>query len=109
MRNRSVKTIVAGAFFAAALACNAQVLEIRGSTVVEKDVLLPAAAAIKSATGVEIKVLGMGSGRGMTALFEGKTSVGGNQRNTRGSRCVGKEIGRGRGIERHGARQPDVP
>ena len=75
MRNRSVKTIVAGAFFAAALACNAQVLEIRGSTVVEKDVLLPAAAAIKSATGVEIKVLGMGSGRGMTALFEGKTSV----------------------------------
>jgi len=56
-------------------AAYAQSLEISGSTVVVKDTLQPAAAAIKEATGVEVKSLGMGSGRGMVALFEGKTGM----------------------------------
>lgn len=54
---------------------HAQVLEIGGSTVVVKDTLQPAAAAIKESTGVDIKPLGMGSGRGMVALFEGKVAI----------------------------------
>ncbi len=75
MIHRSIKTLTAITCLTTALACHAQFLEIRGSTVVEKDVLLPAAAAIKASTGVEIKVLGMGSGRGMLALCEGKVPV----------------------------------
>ena len=75
MIHTSIKALTAIAFLAAAFTCHAQTLEIRGSTVVEKDVLLPAAAGMKGATGVEIKVLGMGSGRGMLALCEGKVPV----------------------------------
>ena len=62
---------------AASLACgaHAQTLEVGGSTVVIKDTLQPAVAAIKDATGVEVKPLGMGSGRGMVALFEGKVAI----------------------------------
>lgn len=54
---------------------HAQALEIGGSTVVVKDTLQPAVAAIKESTGVEIKPLGMGSGRGMVSLFEGKIAI----------------------------------
>jgi phosphate transport system substrate-binding protein len=54
---------------------HAETLEISGSTVVVKDVVQPAAAALKEATGVDVKPLGMGSGRGMVALFEGKTPM----------------------------------
>jgi phosphate transport system substrate-binding protein len=54
---------------------HAQALEIGGSTVVVKDTLQPAVAAIKESTGVDIKPLGMGSGRGMVSLFEGKIAI----------------------------------
>lgn len=53
----------------------AQTLEVSGSTVVVKDIVGAAAPAIKQATGVEVKTLAMGSGRGMVALFEGKTGM----------------------------------
>lgn len=69
------RTIVTIACLATSVFAGAQSLEIRGSTVVEKDVLLPAAAEIKARTGVELKVIGMSSGRAMVALFEGKTEA----------------------------------
>ena len=53
----------------------AQTLEVSGSTVVVKDIVGAAAPAIKEATGVDVKTLAMGSGRGMVALFEGKTGM----------------------------------
>jgi phosphate transport system substrate-binding protein len=66
---------LAALLLAAGLSAHAETLEISGSTVVVKDTLLPAAAAIKAATGVELKANGMGSGRGMVALFEGKAGM----------------------------------
>jgi phosphate transport system substrate-binding protein len=59
----------------AAVAAQGQVLEISGSTVVVKDTLGPAVAGIREATGIEIKANAMGSGRGMVALFEGKSGM----------------------------------
>ncbi|NHZ89920.1 hypothetical protein F2P45_12980 [Massilia sp. CCM 8733] len=53
----------------------AEVLEISGGTTPQKDVLEPRAAEILKATGVEIKVNGVGTGNGMVALAEGKVSV----------------------------------
>lgn len=53
----------------------AEPLEISGSTVVVKDIVQAAAPAIKEATGVDVKTVAMGSGRGMVALFEGKTGM----------------------------------
>jgi phosphate transport system substrate-binding protein len=71
---RSVFALVLGtAVFCAG--AQAESLEISGSTVVIKDTLQPAVAAIKESTGVEVKPLGMGSGRGMVALFEGKSGM----------------------------------
>ena len=72
---KSNKVFVSVLLLAIACAVQAQPLEISGSTVVVKDTLQPAAAAIKEATGVEIKALGMGSGRGMVSLFEGKAGM----------------------------------
>ncbi len=54
---------------------HAQALEISGSTVVVKDFVQPAAAAIREATGIEVKTVAMGSGRGLIALIEGKTGM----------------------------------
>ncbi len=56
-------------------ALSSETLEISGGTTPQKDVLEPKAAAIKQATGVEIKVNGVGTGNGMLALLEGKVSV----------------------------------
>lgn len=76
---RTFRTRAAGVLAALALATAAQAqiqtLEISGSTVVIKDTLQPAVAAIREATGVEVKALGMGSGRGMVSLFEGKSGM----------------------------------
>ena len=75
MRKTLINHLLFAVCWAAALPAGAQTLDISGSTVVVKDVLLPQAAAIKDATGVDIKAAGMGSGRGMVALFEGKTAA----------------------------------
>lgn len=61
-----------------ALACaaaSAQVLEVSGATTVQKRILEPGAEALKTATGVQLKVLGPGTGKGMLALIEGKVPV----------------------------------
>jgi phosphate transport system substrate-binding protein len=46
-----------------------------GSTTCKKRFLEPGKAALKGATGVEIRVLGVGTGQGMVGLLEGKTAV----------------------------------
>lgn len=53
----------------------AQVLEISGATTVQRRVLEPGADALKAATGVQLKIYGPGTGKGMLALFEGKVPV----------------------------------
>lgn len=47
-------------------------LVISGSTTVQKRVLEPGAARLKEVTGIELKVQGIGTGKGMLALVEGK-------------------------------------
>ena len=75
MRRFPGQPLLAALLLATAFAANAQSLDISGSTVVVKDTLQPSAAAIKEATGIDIKANGMGSGRGMVALIEGKASM----------------------------------
>ncbi|PTT92481.1 hypothetical protein DBR42_01905 [Pelomonas sp. HMWF004] len=65
-------SLVGGLAFAGVTAQAADVLEISGGTTPQKDVLEPKADAIKQATGVEIKVNGVGTGNGLLALIEGK-------------------------------------
>lgn len=48
----------------------AQPLEISGSTTVQKRLIEPHAAAVRAATGIEMKIYGVGSGKGMIALAE---------------------------------------
>ncbi len=60
-------------FFSAA--AHADSVEIWGATVAQKRILEPAASAIKEATGVEIKVLGMNTGKGLLGLAEGKVQL----------------------------------
>ncbi|MBI2569458.1 MAG: substrate-binding domain-containing protein [Candidatus Schekmanbacteria bacterium] len=50
-------------------------LEVWGSTTCQKRFLEPAAEALAKATGVQIKVLGVGTGKGLAALVEGKAVV----------------------------------
>lgn len=60
--------------FSAAFAGHAMAgeLTIAGSTTVQKRVLEPGAAALKAATGIDVKVQGIGTGKGMMALVDGK-------------------------------------
>jgi phosphate transport system substrate-binding protein len=53
----------------------AEVLKISGGTTPQKEVLEPKAAAVLAATGVELKVYGVGTGPGMLALFDGQVPV----------------------------------
>ncbi len=46
-----------------------------GSTTCQKRFLEPGADALKAATGIKIKIYGVGTGKGMLALFEGKTDA----------------------------------
>lgn len=69
---KSKNLIVALVAAAAAFAVQAQEVTIAGSTTVQKRVLEPGAAALKAATGIEVKVQGTGTGKGMISLFEGK-------------------------------------
>jgi phosphate transport system substrate-binding protein len=70
------KLSVIGVLLAAAMgAAQAQTLEVSGATTVQKRILEPGAAALKSATGVELKIYGPGTGKGMLALIDGKVPV----------------------------------
>lgn len=53
----------------------AQTLDIPGSTTVQTRILGPAAPALKAKTGLELKLLPTGSGKGLLLLVEGKASV----------------------------------
>ena len=50
-------------------------LEIAGSTSVQKSIIDPVTAKAKEATGLELKMLGVGSVKGMQMLFEGRVAV----------------------------------
>jgi len=54
---------------------SAEVLEVSGATTVQRRVLEPGAEPLKAATGIELKILGPGTGKGMLALFDGKVPV----------------------------------
>lgn len=54
---------------------SAQEVKVWGSTTCQKRFLEPGAAALEQATGVQVKVLGVGTGKGMLALLDGKTNV----------------------------------
>jgi phosphate transport system substrate-binding protein len=76
-----VKRIRLSQFVAAALAATAigaaqaETLEVSGATTLQKRVLEPGAGALKAATGVELKIYGPGTGKGMLALIDGKVPV----------------------------------
>ena len=50
-------------------------LVISGSTTVQKRIVEPGAARLKEATGIEAKFQGVGTGKGMLALIDGKVTV----------------------------------
>jgi phosphate transport system substrate-binding protein len=54
---------------------SAEVLEVSGATTMQRRVLEPGAEPLKAATGIELKILGPGTGKGMLALFDGKVPV----------------------------------
>jgi phosphate transport system substrate-binding protein len=60
--------------FAAARA-PANPLDIAGSTTVQKTIVEPVSARALAAVGLELKMLGVGTGKGMQMLFEGKVTV----------------------------------
>lgn len=53
----------------------AEEVSLWGSTTCQKRFLEPGAEALEKATGVKIKVYGVGTGKGVLALLEGKTTV----------------------------------
>lgn len=66
------------AALAAMLGCSAAYadpLEIHGSTTVSANLLTPKKAEIEKASGVEMQIVGNGSGRGLADLVEGKVTV----------------------------------
>ncbi len=50
-------------------------LEVSGATTVQKRILEPGAAALAAKTGVELKIYGPGTGKGLLALIDGKVPV----------------------------------
>jgi phosphate transport system substrate-binding protein len=50
-------------------------LEVSGATTVQKRILEPGAAALMAKTGVELKIYGPGTGKGLLALIDGKVPV----------------------------------
>ena len=50
-------------------------LEVSGATTVQKRILEPGAAALTAKTGVELKIYGPGTGKGLLALIDGKVPV----------------------------------
>jgi phosphate transport system substrate-binding protein len=56
-------------------AAGAQVLEVSGATTMQRRVLEPGAEPLKAATGIQLKVYGPGTGKGVLALIDGKVPV----------------------------------
>lgn len=75
MYTRILSSLLLAAVTGFPVAALAETLEISGSTTVQKGVIEPNLGAIKAATGMEVKFAGVGTGKGMVALFEGKVPV----------------------------------
>lgn len=67
--------MIAFGALASGLPVAAQVLEVSGATTVQRRVLEPGAEPLKAATGIQVKIYGPGTGKGMLALIEGKVPV----------------------------------
>lgn len=72
---RLVATAVAGTLSLALSAAQAETLEIAGSTSVQKAIIDPVNTKAKEVTGIDIKMLGVGSVKGLSMLVEGKVAV----------------------------------
>lgn len=70
----STSLFAVATLFTAAIV-HAAPLEIAGSTTVQKSIVDPVSAKARDVTGVELKMLGVGTGKGMQMLFDGKVSV----------------------------------
>ncbi len=57
------------------ITASAETLEIHGSTTVAANIMMPKKAEIEKAAGVEIQVVGNGSGRGLADLVAGKVKL----------------------------------
>jgi phosphate transport system substrate-binding protein len=53
----------------------AETVEVHGSTTVAANLLTPKKAQIEKAAGVELQIIGNGSGRGLGDLVEGKVKI----------------------------------
>ena len=67
--------LCAGTALTFSIAAFAQTLEVAGSTTVQKSIIEPTQAKMREAIGIDVKVLPVGSGRGLQMLFEGKVKV----------------------------------
>jgi phosphate transport system substrate-binding protein len=72
---RTTSHILAATLAALAISAQADTLDVWGATTLQKRVLEPGAGALKAATGVELRIYGPGTGKGMLALIEGKVPV----------------------------------
>lgn len=63
------------ALFLSLSPARAQVLEVAGSSTVAKSIVEPSQAKLREATGIELKMLSVGTGKGMQMLFDGKVKV----------------------------------
>jgi phosphate transport system substrate-binding protein len=72
---RKLGMLGAGLAVLAMGAAHSQTLEVSGATTVQKRILEPGAGPLKAATGVELKIYGPGTGRGLIALIDGKVPV----------------------------------
>ena len=72
---KTVLAALACAALLSAAAVQAQVLEVSGATTLQRRVLEPGAEPLRNATGIQLKVYGPGTGKGLLALVDGKVPV----------------------------------
>jgi phosphate transport system substrate-binding protein len=75
VKRTTTSQFIAATLAAIAIGAQADTLEVSGATTMQKRVLEPGAGALKAATGVELKIYGPGSGKGMLALIDGKVTL----------------------------------
>lgn len=63
------------AFTAATMPALAETLEVSGATTVQRRILEPGAQALNAATGLQLRIYGPGTGKGMLALIDGRVPV----------------------------------
>ena len=78
---------------------SAETLTIWGSATCQKRFLDPGADALKAATGVNIKMIAVGSGKGVLALLAGKTTVAASSNDLNGTIVVTRRAANKQGKE----------